>query len=124
MVTYAKHLQKVLLQALDSYIILSDIDGTPLGIEDIRRELLKINGLFKAMISNIPESSVTLSDYKALCSKVSRYLAEYDFERELEIMEPTYSEDVMRINNVRIKILEALNDKRMVESIREVTDQL
>ena len=124
MVTYAGHLRRVLLQVLDAYGTLSDLKGAPLGIAGVRRELLGINGLLRAVISNIPESGIISSDYKPLRSKISRYLAEYDFERELEAMAPAYSEDTMRINNVRIKILEALDDKKMMESMRELADQL
>ena len=124
MVTYASHLKRVLFQVLESYDVLADVRGVPLDINGIKRELLRINGSLRAVLSNIPESRIVQSDFVPLRSKFASYLDAYDFEGELDAMHPLYSEDVMRINNVRIKILEALDDKKMMESIRELAGEL
>lgn len=124
MVTYVGHLSKILRQILASYDTLSDIKNVALGIDGVKRELLRINGSIRAVLSNIPESKITSSDFGPLRSKFRSYLDEYDFEGELEAMHPLYSDDTMRINNVRIKILEALDDRKMMESARELVEEL
>ncbi len=124
MVTYAAHLGRILRQVLESHDTLADIKGTPLDIDRIRREVLRINGSLRAVLSNIPESSIRLLDFELLRPKLAKYMDEYDFEGELDTMDALYSEDVMRINNIRIKILEALRDRKMIESVRELVDEL
>ena len=124
MVTYSGHLKRVLLQVLESHGVLADIKNTPLDIDGIKREMLRINGSLKAVLSGVPESSITHSDYKALRAKFAAYLDSYDFEGELDAMYMLYAEDMMRINNVRAKILEALEDKGMMKSTMEMAEQL
>ena len=41
----------------------------------------------------------------------------YFFEKEIETMASLYSNDVHRVKNMRLKIIEALEDKKMIESI-------
>ena len=124
MVTYAAHLGRILRQVLESHATLADIKGTPLDIDRIRREVLRKNGSLRAVLSNIPDSSSRLLDFELLRPKLAKYMDEYDFEGELDTMDALYSEDVMRINNIRIKILEALRDRKMIESVRELVDEL
>lgn len=124
MVTYSGHLKRVLLQVLESHDVLADVKNIPLDIDGIKREMLRINGSLKAVLSSVPESSITHSDYKALRAKFAAYLDSYDFEGELDAMYMLYAEDVMRINNVRAKILEALEDKGMMKSTMEMVEQL
>lgn len=124
MVTYSGHLKRVLLQVLESHGMLADIKNIPLDIDGIKREMLRINGSLKAVLSSVPESSIANSDYKALRAKFAAYLDSYDFEGELDAMYMLYAEDVMRINNVRAKILEALEDKNMMKSAMEMAEQL
>ena len=109
---------------LESHGVLADIKNAPLDIDGIKRELLRINGSLKAVLSSVPESSIAHSDYKALRAKFAAYLDSYDFEGELDAMYMLYAEDAMRINNVRAKILEALEDKGMMKSMAEMAEQL
>lgn len=124
MVTYVGHLSKILRQILVSYDTLSDIKNVALDIDGVKRELLRINGSIRAVLSNIPEAKIISSDFGPLRSKFRSYLDEYDFEGELEAMHSLYSDDTMRINNVRIKILEALDDRKMMRSTRELIEEL
>ena len=124
MVTYTEHLCKILVQVAASYDILGDIKNTPLDINGVKRELLRINGSMRAILSNIPESSIISSDFGPLRVKFTKYLEEYDFEGELDAMYALYNDDTMRINNMRIKILDALNDKKTIESVKELIEEL
>jgi hypothetical protein len=51
-------------------------------------------------------------------------LENYFFEKEIETMAPLYSDDVYRIKNMRFKIIEALEDKKMIESMDDLMEKL
>jgi len=51
-------------------------------------------------------------------------LTDYSFEKEIETMAPLYSNDVSRIKNMRIKILEALKNKHMMDDVKELLNNL
>lgn len=104
--------------------MLSDVNGNPMNLDDLRKETLKIRGLLQAILSNIDESAIPSSDFGSLRSKFKRYLDDYDFEGEMFVIAQIYSEDVLRINNMRIKILEALCDRKMMESVKYMVDEL
>ena len=52
------------------------------------------------------------------------YKENYSFEKEIETMAPLYSNDVSRIKNMRIKILEALKNKHMMDDVKELLNNL
>ncbi len=39
-------------------------------------------------------------------------------------MEPLYAEDPNRIKNIRIKIIEALNDKKLMQKLTDIMEEL
>ena len=47
MVTYNEYVKKILIQILDSYKILQEINDKPGDLENIKKEMLKINGFLK-----------------------------------------------------------------------------
>lgn len=109
---------------MESHAIISDIRNNPMSLGDLRRETLRINGLIRAILSNVDETSIPSQDFGPLRSKMRRYLDEYDFEGEMLAMGPLYSEDAQRVENMRIKILEALRDRRMMEAASYIVDDL
>jgi len=48
----------------------------------------------------------------------------YYFEKEIETMTPLYVDDVYRIKNMRLKILDALEDREMIYSVYELIEKL
>lgn len=124
MVSYNEHLKKILSQILDSYEILREIQDKPGDLDNIKKEMLKINGFIKVVANNMDEYKITLSDFKQLKSKFSHYLENYFFEKEIETMAPLYSDDVHRVKNMRLKIIEALEDRKMVSSIEDLIEKL
>ena len=48
----------------------------------------------------------------------------FDFEREIEIMAQLYSEDSDRLKNMRYKILESFQEKKLNEKINDIIRQL
>ncbi len=124
MVTYNEHLKKILSQTLDSYNALKEIQDKPGDLDHIKKEMLKINGFLKVATNNLDEYKITLSDFKKLKSKFEHYLENYFFEKEIETMAPLYSDDIHRVKNMRLKIIEALEDKKMMESIGDLIEKL
>lgn len=123
-ISYNEYLKKILSQILDSYNILRRIQDKPGDLDNINKEMLKINGFIKVVTNNIDEKKIPLNDFKTLQSKFSQYLENYYFEKEIETMAPLYSDDLHRVKNMRLKIIEALEDKKMIESVEDLTEKL
>ena len=124
MVTYNEYLKKILSQILDSYNNLRRIEDNPGDLDIIKKEMLKINGFLKVSVNNVDEYKITLSDFKNLKSKFNSYLQSYFFKKEIDTMTPLYSDDTSRIKNMRLKILEALENKKMIKDIENLLEKL
>ena len=124
MITYVDHLKKILVQFVDSYNVLKTINDKPGDLEKIKKELLKINGFLKVVTKKIDSEKIPLSDYKPLQTKFENYLENYYFEKEIETMTPLYVDDTHRIKNMRLKILEALEDKKMMSDTDDLIEKL
>ena len=124
MVTYNDHLKNILLQILESYNCLKEIKEKPGDLDNIKKEMLKINGFLKVITNKIDVEKIPSSDFKPLKSKFQQYLQNYSFEQEIETMIPLYSDDTHRIKNMRLKILEALEDKKMIDDIESLTEKI
>ena len=124
MVTYNEYLKNILSQILDSYAHLQGIEDKPGDLELIKKELLKINGFTKVIINKIDSEKITPSDFKTVKMKLEHYFENYFFVKEIETMAPLYSNDMSRVKNMRLKILEALESRKMIEDIGDLIEQL
>ncbi|WP_185736632.1 hypothetical protein [Candidatus Nitrosopumilus sp. SW] len=124
MVTYNEYLKSILLQILESHKHLKEINDKPGDLDAIKKELLKINGFLKVVSNKIEDSKIPHSDFKPLKSKFRNYLENYSFEQEIETMAPLYQDDVHRVKNMRLKILESLEDNKMMEDVKELGDKI
>ncbi len=124
MVTYNEYLQSILIKILDSHNTLKQIKDNPGDLDNIKKEHLRINGFIKVVLNKIDADKIPASDFKTVKSKFQHYLDNYYFEKEIETMAPLYSNDVYRIKNMRLKILEALEDKDMMDGIEELIDKI
>ena len=57
-------------------------------------------------------------------TKFSQYLENYYFEKEIKTMASLYANDISRVKNMRLKILEALKNKHMIDDVHELRDTL
>ena len=124
MVTYAEHLKNILNHILDSYQILNEIEDKPGDLSKIEKEMLKINGFIKVVSNKIDVDKIPTSDFEPLKIKFSGYLENYSFEKEIKTMASLYSNDMSRVKNMRLKILEALKNKHMMDDTRDLIDNL
>jgi hypothetical protein len=123
-VTYNEHLKNILSHILDSYQILNDIEDKPGDLARIEKEMLKINGFIKVVSNKIDLDKIPISDFRIVKTKFSQYLENYSFKKEIKTMTQLYSNDMSRVKNMRLKILEALKNKNMIDDVKELRDNL
>ncbi len=124
MVTYNEYLKNILNQILDSYNNLKKIDDKKEDLDIIKKEMLKINGFLKVVLRKIDSDKIQSYDFKIVKSKFHHYLDNYYFEKEIETMAPLYSNDLSRVKNMRLKILEALEDRKMMDDVGELIEKI
>jgi len=123
-VTYNEYLKKILKQILYSYNILQEMKDKSEDLNNIKIEMLKINGFIKVVSKKIDTDKIISSDFKIVKSKFQHYLDNYYFEKEIKTMEPLYSNDLSRVKNMRLVILEALEDRKMMDDVKELIEKM
>ena len=123
-VTYNEHLKKILSHILDSYQILIEIEDKHGDLAKIEKEMLKINGFIKVVSNKIDPDKISTSNFVIVKIKFSQYLENYSFEKEIKTMAPLYSNDMSRVKNMRLKILEALKNKNMIDDVKELMENI
>jgi len=124
MVTYNEYLKNILKQILASYNTLKEIEDKDEDLNNIKKEMLKINGFLKVVSKKIDTDKIVSSNFTIVKSKFQHYLDNYYFEKEIETMAPLYSNDLSRVKNMRLKILEALEGKRMMDDVEELIEKI
>jgi len=115
-----EYLHGILKQILESYRHLLDLKDKPGDLEIIKIEILKINGFFKVIIKKIETSQIQSDTYVKLLKRTKHFLSNYEFEREIETMSILYSDDSDRLKNIRIKVVESLQDNKLIETIETI----
>jgi len=123
-VTYIEHLKNILSHILDSYQILTEIEDKPGDLAKIEKEMLKINGFIRVVSNKIDIDNISRSDFGIVKTKFAQYLENYSFEKEIKTMASLYSNDMSRVKNMRLKILEALKNKHMIDDVKELTENI
>ena len=124
MVTYNEYLKNILKQILSSYNKLKEIEDKDEDLNNVKKEMLKINGFLKVVSKKIDIDKISSSDFSRVKSKFLHYLDNYYFEKEIETMAPLYSDDLNRVKNMRLKILEALEDRNMMEDVEGLIEKI
>jgi len=120
MVSFDEYIKGVLKQVLDFYQILLELEDKPDDLKIIKNELLKINGFLRVIVKKINSSNIQLDSFVKLSKRSKYYLESYDFEREIDTMSNLYSTDPNRLKNIRLKIIESLQDKKLIEIIENI----
>lgn len=124
MSTFAGYLRGILDQVLASYDVICRLGDGPDDLETMKREWVRIYGTFQSMTRRIEESGTDADAYLELLKRCRYYTQSYYFYREIETMSELYSNDRDRIRNIRIKIVDSLNDRGFMEWIPECIDKL
>lgn len=124
MVSYQEYLKSILEKIIISHNTLIKLADKPGDLDIIKKEILKINGFFHVLVNKIDSEKFHSSDLLDLKSKIEYYLKNYSFEKEIETMAFLYSDDSNRLKNMRLKILESLADKKLMDNIGYVLEKL
>ena len=113
-----EYLKRVLEQILTSYKILTGLNDNPNDLETINKELAKIRGLLQVIHNKLSEKKYQ-SDHLVTLYKLSGYYIDtYDFRREIKILAEVYYKDSNRLKNLRMLIINSLNDKELIEKFQ------
>ena len=124
MVTYNDYLKGILEKVLIAYGTLEKLEDKPGDLDTIKKEISKIKGFFQVFVTKADNENNQISDFTELKSKFEHYLDTYSFEKEIETMAPLYANDSNRLKNMRLKILESLSDKKLMNDIAYILDKL
>ncbi len=124
MISNNEYVKKVLDQISDSYNVIQNLKDKSGDLEIIKKELLKINGFFMVLIKKLGTENFDSHDLLELKSKIKNYVENYYFVQEIDTMAPLYSDDSDRLKNMRLKIIEAFQDKKLIDKIEELIEKL
>ena len=113
----------VLEQIDDSYTLLQNLKDKPGDLGIIKKELAKLTGLLQAVGSKLDANKQEFSEYEHLATPIRHYLGSYDFFRELDALSLLYSDDSMRLRNLRVTIIDALEDRNLMGHIKAILKQ-
>ena len=118
------YLKGILGQILASHKILTELEDKPDDLGIIKKELSKIRGLLQVIHNKLDEKKYQ-TDHLVTLSKLSGYYIDtYDFTREIEILSQVYFNDSNRLKNLRMMIINSLNDKKMIEKLHAILIKL
>ncbi len=124
MISNDDYVKKVLRQILDSHKIIQNLKDESGDLDIIKIELLKINGFFNVLVKKFGTENFQSHDLLELKSKAKNYVENYYFVEEIDRMSALYSGDPDRLKHMRLKILEAFQDRRLIDKIEEVMEKL
>ncbi len=124
MISNDDYVKKVLQQVLDSYKIIQNLKDESGDLDIIKKELLKINGFFNVLVKKFGTENFQSHDLLELKSKAKNYVENYYFVQEIDRMALLYAGDPDRLKSMRLKILEAFQDRRLIDKIEEVMEKL
>ena len=124
MVTIDEYLKEIIGQILASYKTLTELNDIPNDLEIIKKELSKINGLLQVMRSKLDGKKYQTDHLVALYKLATYYIDTYDFTREIEILGQVYYKDSDRLKNLRLLIIDSLNDKKLIEKLQTMLIEL
>ena len=124
MVTIDEYLKEILGQILASYKTLTELNDNPNDLEIIKKELSKISGLLQVMRSKLDGKKYQTDHLVALYILAVYYIDKYDFTREIEILGQVYYKDSDRLKNLRLLIIDSLNDKKLIEKLQTILIEL
>lgn len=124
MVTYNDYLKGILEKVQIAHGTLEKLEDKPGDLDTIKKEISKIKGFFQVFVTKADNENNQISDFTELKSKFEHYLDTYSFEKEIETMAPLYANDSNRLKNMRLKILESLSDKKLMNDVAYVLDKL
>ena len=119
-----EYLKGILGQILVSHKILTELNDGPDDLDTIKKELSKIRGLLQVICSKLGEKKYQSDHLVALYKLSTYYIDAYDFTREIENLAQIYFNDSNRLKNLRLLIIDSLNNKKLIEKLQAILIKL
>ncbi len=119
-----EYLKGILSQILASHKILTELEDKPDDLGIIKKELSKIRGLLQVIHKKLDEKKYQTDHLVTLSKLTGYYIDTYDFTREIEVLSHVYFNDSNRLKNLRLIIINSLNDKKMIEKLQAILIKL
>ncbi len=113
------YFKNLLTQISESYNFLKEMKDKPGDLDIIKVQQSKIQGLIKVLCNKIETLHNESDDFSQLLKVAKTYLKNYDFYNIIDTYQ-LYSEDVMRIKNIRISILTSLEETKLISKIQSM----
>ena len=124
MVDFNEYLKGILQQILVSYKILTELNDEPNDLHIMKREISKIIGLFLVTKNKLSEKKNQSDSFVTIYKLFSYYIETYDFSREIDVLAQIYYKDSDRLKNLRMLIIDSLNDKHLIEKLQTILNKL
>ena len=119
-----EYLRDIMKKILDSYSIVENLSNSSIDLELLQLELKKINGLLLVLNKKLTQLKIPTDNFENLNKKIIFYFANYDFGREIQLLTNTYSEDTLRVRNIRNSVVNSLKHGRLVDKIYEMSKSI
>jgi hypothetical protein len=117
-----EYLNNVMKKILNSYSIIENLSDRPIDLELLEVEVRKINGFLLVLSKKVILLGNNSSNTKNLEKKIIFYMQNYDFSREINLLLDTYSEDSLRVRNIRDSVLKSLNENELIQKIHDMSN--
>ena len=117
-----EYLNSILKKILNSYSIIDELSDKAIDLELLEVEVRKINGLLLVLSKKITSITNNSSDAKSLEKNIVYYIQNYDFLREINLLLNTYSEDSLRVRNIRDSVIKSLNENKLIQKIYDMSN--
>ena len=117
-----EYLNNVMKKILNSYSIIENLSDRPIDLELLEIEVRKINGFLLVLSKKVILLGNNSSNTKNLEKKIIFYMQNYDFSREINLLLDTYSEDSLRVRNIRDSVLKSLNENELIQKIHDMSN--
>ena len=90
----------------------------------MKQEISKIIGLFLVTKNKLSEKKNQSDSFVTIYKLFSYYIETYDFSREIDVLTQIYYKDSDRLKNLRMLIIDSLNDKHLIEKLQIILNKL
>ena len=124
MVDFNEYLKGILQQILVSYKIITELNYDPSDLHVMKQEISKIIGLFLVIKNKLDGKKNQSDSFVTIYKLFSYYVETYDFSREIDVLAQVYYKDSDRLKNLRLLIIDSLNDKQLIEKLRLILNKM
>ena len=124
MVDFNEYLKGILQQISASYKILTELNDEPNDLHIMKQEISKIIGLFLVTKNKLSKKNNQSDSFVTIYKLFSYYIETYDFSREIDVLAQVYYKDSDRLKNLRMVIIDSLNDRHLIEKLQTILKKL